>query len=222
MEFNQIASHHGVKLSSKHLRLLHLYLNELVEWNKNMNLTGLKTRDKIVHELVLDSLIPAPTLPHEGSMLDVGSGAGFPGIPIKIFRPQLNTILLEPNLKKVHFLKQIIRLLELDRIEVIRGRIEGDNRLLNKVGFHVVTARGLNNIGQIVEWCSPYIRQGGLLIAFLGNNAEAKIQKEKKALKRWSLERYKTIPYVLPDRMSERSIVFFKKQNRNDRRSEEA
>jgi len=92
---------YGIELSWQQLELFHVYLEELWDWNQRINLTGLSTREKIVIELFLDSLIPAPFLPKKGRMLDVGSGAGIPGLPLKIYTPQLKTHLLEANSKKV-------------------------------------------------------------------------------------------------------------------------
>ncbi len=115
---------YGISLTEHQLSLFQIYLDELWDWNHRINLTGLSTRERIIIELFLDSLIPAPFLPENGRMFDVGSGAGLPGVPLKIFRPHLEVHLLEANSKRVSFLKQVIRLLSLRKIEVMKGRIE--------------------------------------------------------------------------------------------------
>ena len=102
---------YGIDLSEHQLGLFQIYLDELWAWNKRTNLTGLSSRKRIVFELFLDSLIPAPFLAKRGTLLDVGTGAGFPGIPLKIYNPRLVVHLLDANFKKGSFLKQAVRLL---------------------------------------------------------------------------------------------------------------
>lgn len=210
------ASDYGVVLSQHHLNLFDIYLDELWEWNQRINLTGLSTRDGIVSDLFLDSLIPAPFLPRKGRMLDVGSGAGFPGLPLKIYNPLLKTDLLESNSKKVSFLKQVIRLLGLNEIEVIKGRIETDGRTrkghaLLHAGYHLITARALADLSQTLVWCSPFLFPGGLLVGFLGSRAEDDMKKSQRIMKEHSLVVFKKIPYILPGKRSKRTTVIFKK-----------
>ncbi len=211
LKLKRKASDYGIELSEQHYTLFRIYLDEIEDWNKHMNLTGLHERERIINELVLDSLIPLPFLPAEGWMLDVGSGAGFPGIPIKIYRPQLKMILLEANSKKVNFLKQVIRLLGLDEIRVIQGRIERNGGNLRPNGYHVITARALTNLRQVMQWCSSFLFPDGLLVAFLGSQAEKELQKSECLMKKHSLTPYRIIPYSLPEKRSIRSIVILKK-----------
>jgi len=177
-----------------------------------MNLTGLSSRDTITIELLLDSLIPAHFLPDRGRMLDVGSGAGFPGIPLKIYNPQLEIHLMEPNSKKVSFLKHVIRLLKLDNIKVIKGRIEMDGDKLNPMGYHLITTRALANLGQAIAWCSPFLSPDSLFIGFLGSHAEEDLKKSQQVIKEYSLTLHKMIPYFLPGKRSKRNTLIFKKK----------
>ena len=131
----------GIVLHAGDLEALGLFVEELYSWNRKMNLTGLSSREGIVKDLLLDSLLSCPHLPEKGTLLDVGSGAGFPGLPIKVCRPRLKVHLMEANAKRTAFLRHAIRLLKLSGIEVIRGRIEKDGGLLNPEGYHVITAR---------------------------------------------------------------------------------
>ena len=210
------ASDYGIELSQHNLDLFHIYLNELWEWNQRINLTGLSTRDSIVIDLFLDSLIPAPLLPREGRMLDVGSGAGFPGLPLKIYNPLLKTHLLEANSKKVSFLKQVIRLLGLNEIDVIKGRIETDaptfeRPTLYPTGYHLITARALADLSQTLAWCAPFLFPGGLLVGFLGSRAEDDMKKSQRIMEEHSLVLFKMIPYILPGKSYTRNTVIFKK-----------
>jgi 16S rRNA (guanine527-N7)-methyltransferase len=162
----------GTHLSSLEIDLFKLYLKELWEWNQRFNLTGLKTLDRIVIELFLDSLIPSPCLPDEGLMLDAGSGAGFPGVPLKILHPRIEIRLLESNAKKVIFLRHIVRSLQLKGAQVIQGRIEASGKWFHAEAFQVITARALADLRQIISWCSPLLKDGGYLVAFLGAEGE--------------------------------------------------
>ena len=202
----------GLKLSSRHLRSFRIYLDELIEWNRRINLIGLSDRRRIIVELLLDSLIPAPLIPERGVMLDAGSGAGFPGIPLKIYRPHQKTVLLEANLKKASFLKQVIRLLKLDDIQVVRGRIEGPGSDLTKGGYHLVTARAMAPLDKTILWCSPFLSPGGMLISYLGGNADMDLERHRKIMEDCSLLVHKSISYSLPGKPANRTVVIFKKR----------
>jgi len=201
----------GIALSQHHLNLFSTYMDELLEWNSRMNLTGLSERKRIIIELFLDSLIPSPFIPERGRMLDVGSGAGFPGIVIKIYRPHLKICLLEASSKKTSFLKQVIRLLKLVDIDVVNGRIEMDKGKLHSDGYHLITARALAGLDQIITWCSPFLSIDGMLIGFLGSSAGNELKKSKVALDANSLVVDRVIPYSLPGMQSGRTLAILKK-----------
>ncbi len=207
----QRALGYGIALSREHLDLLGLYLDELWDWNRKINLIGFSDRKRIVTELLLDSLIPTPHLPQKGLMLDVGSGAGFPAVPIKILRRQLNIHLLEPNSKKVSFLKQIIRLLNLADIEVIRGRIEEDQEKLSQTAYNLITTRALADIAQIIKWCAPLLGRGGILVCFLGDQSERKLEGCSQLMEKHQLELRKKIPYRLPGKRRPRTTALLLK-----------
>jgi len=202
----------GLKLSSRHLKLFSIYLDELIEWNRRMNLTGLSDRGRIIVELLMDSLIPVPLIPEKGMMLDAGSGAGFPGIPLKICRPHQKTVLIEANSKKVSFLKQVIRLLKLDDIRVVEGRIEVQGNGLVEGGYHLVTARAMAPLDKTILWCSPFLSHDGMLICYLGGNAGENIERHRKIMKDCSLLVHKSISYSLPGKRANRTLVIFKKK----------
>jgi 16S rRNA (guanine527-N7)-methyltransferase len=201
----------GVELSSLELDLFQRYLEELWEWNKRFNLTGLKTRERMVIELFLDSLIPAPFLPEKARMLDVGSGAGFPGLPLKIRLPGLETHLLETNTKKASFLKQVIRSLKLQGADVIQGRIEAHKEWLHGEGYGVITARAVADLNQILLWCSPVLLKSGFLVVFLGAEGEKDVEKNKDLMKTGGLRVEKKVSYLLPGRKAKRHTFILKR-----------
>jgi len=203
---------HGIDLSPQQLATFRRYLDELWDWNRHINLTGLTRRERIVIELFLDSLIPVPFLPDRGSLLDVGSGAGLPGLPLKICKPELKVHLLEPNAKRVSFLNHVIGLLGMEGIEVIRGRIERDRSLLAPEGYDVVTARALADLDQIIVWCGPVLRPDGQLIGFLGQQGERELERRWNSFIKQDLEPVRTKTYLLPQRESKRTVVILRKR----------
>ena len=201
----------GIDLSPHQLGLLGIHLDELWEWNKKTNLTGLSSRKKIIRDLILDSMIPSVVLPDHGRLLDVGSGAGFPGIPLVICKPGLTAHFLEPNSKKTSFLKQVIRLTELRQINVIRGRIEKNSNLLNPEKYQIITARALAHLSQILEWCAPHLAAEGVIVNFQGEPFQKSLEDSSEVIRQQRLSLYRTVPYTLPEKDSQRNILIFKK-----------
>jgi 16S rRNA (guanine527-N7)-methyltransferase len=206
------AASFGIPLSSFQTHLFQEYMLELWEWNKRFNLTGLNSHERIVVELFLDSMIPAPFLPEKGMLLDAGSGAGFPGMPLKILRPQVETLLLESNAKKTTFLKHIIRSLQLKGIQVIQGRIEVPGGWADGEKFQVITARALGDLRQIILWCAPLLSTGGFLVTFLGADGERDVKRNRDSLLCQGLGVDKHLPYVLPGKQSMRHTFILKKE----------
>ena len=152
------------------------YLSELKKWNKAYNLTSLRTDEDIVIKHFLDSLLYLKAIPGGGvSLMDVGSGAGFPGIPIKIIRPEIAMYLVEPSRKKAGFLCHIISVLGLQGIEVIGTRIEEIKSLL----VDVAVTRALFDIKDFCRKAFPLLKEGGRLVVSKG----PKVSEELKAIK---------------------------------------
>jgi len=199
-------------LSESHLALFDVYLKELVEWNTFMNLTGINERGRMIIELFLDSLIPVPYLPPKGRMLDVGSGAGFPALVIKLLLPDLNLYMVEAGSKKVSFLKQIIRLLKMSGIEVVNGRIQVVGEKLVAEGFDIISARALADLKRIISWCSHLLSNKGLLVYFSGSGVEEILKGCEELMRERHLTVDRLIPYHLPGMPESRSIIILKKK----------
>jgi len=209
------AKKYGIDLSEHQLGLFQIYLDELWAWNQRINLTGLSNRKRIAFELFLDSLIPAPFLAQRGTLLDVGTGAGFPGIPLKIYSPRLVVHLLDANFKKGSFLKQVVRLIGVNETAVITERVEEAEDFLLPEGYHIITARALARFGQALTWCAPKLAPGGLFVSYLGGRAEAELRENQEIMGEHNLVLHKGISYVLPGMGSKRMAVIFK--NKDDR-----
>ena len=202
----------GLKLSWDQTHKLGIFLDELEEWSKKFNLTGLASRQSIINELLIDSMMPTSFMPGNGNLLDIGSGAGFPAIPIKICKPSLQCQLMEPNSKKISFLKQIIRLAELEKIDVIKGRIEDEEGLLHPEGYDVITSRGLAPLPQFLTWGAPHLTPGGLIVAFLGSQSKEALKKSADVIRKNNLFLFKSISYSLSGKSSERNLLILKRR----------
>jgi 16S rRNA (guanine527-N7)-methyltransferase len=157
------------------------YLSELKKWNKAYNLTGLKNDEDIVIKHFFDSLLYLKAMPDgEIKVADIGSGAGFPGIPIKIIRPEIDMYLIESSGKKSAFLRHIIRELQLKKIEVIEKRIE-ETKVNQEipVSVDVAVTRALFDIKDFIKKASHIVKQGGMLIL----NKGPKVKEELKMIK---------------------------------------
>ena len=197
-------------LSPHQFNLLGRYLAELWQWNKVFNLTGLHEIDSIVRHLLLDSLICAAHLPARGPVLDIGAGAGFPAVPIKIYHPTVDVHLLEPNRKRANFLRHVRRTLGLSGFDVFQERLE-EHRQRPVLLYEAVTARAVMSPPDLVQLCSGSLNNGGVLVLFLGEKGKMitdQILKERKAT---GLTLDNLIQYNLPGLHTTRYLVFFKK-----------
>ena len=204
---------HGIILSSVQAEHFRIYLSELMNWNRKINLIGLSNPLKVITELFYDSLMPSSFLPTQGNMLDVGSGAGIPGLLIKIIRPDLETHLLEPNRKKNSFLKHIIRLLQLEKIMVVMGRIENHGNQLTSGDYDLITVRALTNLETAINWCASFLKPDGLIVFFFGEEVEQPIYQAGHEIRKNNLFIEKQIVYQVPESKTKRHIVIFQKQS---------
>jgi len=203
----------GVELSEKQVSLFALFLDGLCLWNQRMNLTGISERREMMIKLLLDPLVALPYLPLGGTILDVGSGAGIPGLPLKIARQELEVHLLESKAKKVSFLRNIIRKLGLTGIAAYEGRAEKRPTPSGLFpSYDVVTARALAPLRKTITICSPYPTQGSLLVTFKASKVNQEIQDSERLLEGLHLGVSKRISYRLPETGGSRYLVILKKE----------
>ena len=177
-----------------------------------MNLTGITEPERMIIELFLDSLIAVPHIPPSGRLLDVGSGAGFPAVVIKLLVPDLRLYLVEANSKKVSFLKQVMRLLKLDGTEIINGRIELIKDKLPPDGFDVISSRAMADLSRIINWCAGLLADEGRLVYFSGSRVDEVLENSKYLMSDYSLTVDLLVPYHLPGMKESRSIVILRKE----------
>lgn len=169
-------------------KLFNLYLKELLEWNKKFNLTAITDPEEIRRKHFNESLALLRTSywsqshrPIGLKVIDVGAGAGFPGLPLKIACPEIKLTLLDATKKKTQFLKHIVKVLELKDVEIIWGRAEEVAQDLREQ-FDVAVSRAVAELRVLVEYCLPFVKVGGLFVAYKGEKAREEIKSAAKAI----------------------------------------
>jgi len=201
----------GIRLNEIQGEAFDLYLRELLKWNQKINLTAIRSEKGIVLKHFLDSLSVTPHLPKTASLLDIGSGAGFPGIPLKIALPSLGITLIDSVQKKIDFQRHITRRLGLKGVEVIHGRVQDKDILHKMTGrFDAVISRAFSDLETFGQLAFPFLRKGGTLLAMKGEVD----QEEMGLLLRGEKTRYRLrriASFFLPQSSIKRSILLFEK-----------
>lgn len=185
--------------------LFEVYLKELVEWNNKFNLTSITDPEEIWKKHFDDSLLLLSSLDlkHE-SVIDIGAGAGFPGIPLKIARPDIRLTLVDATKKKVEFMEQLIARLGLKGVEVVWGRAE-EVAVGRREHFDLAIARAVAELNTLAEYCLPFVKIGGLFVAYKELAIEPEIETSKPALTLLG-GRFNRV-----DKYASRSLVFIDK-----------
>ena len=196
-------------LTDEQVQKFILYRELLLEWNDKFNLTAITDPDEIEEKHFIDSLLAMNYIDFsKGSLLDVGSGAGFPGVPLAIANPKLKVTLLESNGKKINFLNEVKSKLCLENISVVNGRAED---LKQREYFDFVTARAVKQLNILAELTLPFIRAHGLLVAYKGSNAENELDEAKSALRKLNSSLKFIKSYKLPFSQDSRKLLVISK-----------
>jgi 16S rRNA (guanine527-N7)-methyltransferase len=202
----------GVTLEPGTVALFDRYLTELLKWNQKINLTAIRTEKEIVLKHFVDSLSVYPYLHAPSFLVDLGSGAGFPGIPLKIVQPSFGVTLIDSVLKKVDFQRHVIRILGLRGIESVHARVREKAAPGKMEGqCDIVVSRAFSDLGSFLRLAYPFLRKGGLAVAMKGDvsKEEGGLASESEG-SRYTLQ--KTVPFCLPSSSFKRTILLFKKQ----------
>ncbi len=210
-----------IQIDKRKIEKFAIHAIELMKWNQKTNLTAITDPFEVAVKHFLDSIVPVKIIPSNASLLDIGSGGGFPGIPLKISLPSLSVTLIDASRKKVSFLKHIIRILELKNIDALHIRAE---EFANKPGiaktFDVIISRALSSMTSFALTALPFLKKDGVIIAMKGNVSGDDIQLLRSSVNQRhailmgkdteafeiSLKRY-SLPYL----KSDRSMVSLKK-----------
>jgi len=211
----------GVNLSKDEVVLYQKYVDILLEWNAKVNLTAITEPDEIVVKHFLDSLAVLQYLPRKkGSfLLDIGTGAGFPGIPIKIAENSMNVVLLDSLNKRVSFLRHLISELSFKNIYALHGRAEDFGHDENyRAKFDFVVSRAVAKLSVLAELCLPFVKVGGLFVAYKGPRAEQEVLEAERALPLLGGNVLELRKIQLPGVEGERLLVFIKKEKETPER----
>ena len=211
----------GISLTSQQIKQFQLYFKTLIEWNQNINLTGLTDKEDVYLKHFFDSITPAfyYDFSSKVQICDVGAGAGFPSIPLKICFPQLKVTIVDSLKKRIGFLNELASILELKDVEFHHDRAEhfGKNKQIRE-SFDVVTARAVARMSVLSELCIPLVKTNGVFIAMKGSKAEEEISVSKKAIRLLGGEVKKVETFILPKEKSERSIIIIDKKQKTPKK----
>ena len=211
----EICAGQWISLQPDQLEQLGRYSELLVEWNQKMNLTAITDPKEMAEKHFLDSVLAARYFDFSSaqSLIDVGTGAGFPGIPLKILYPQLQVVLLDSLRKRVDFLQGIVDNLKLSSVEAVHGRAEELGRGARfRESFDVCVSRAVANLSTLSEYCTPFLKTGGVFISYKSGTADEEAEKAAGAIKKLGCRRMKTEKYSLGE--AGRSLIFIERAER--------
>lgn len=196
----------GIALSPDHLGTMALHGTELLKWNRKFNITSITDPREMATKHFIDSLAIAPHIPENARVLDMGSGGGFPGVPLKVVRPDLEVVLVDASRKRVSFLNRLVSLTGLKSITAVHARAEilaKDTAFAGR--FDVVTSRAFTALDRFVVLAAPFLSPSGIILAMKGRTGNEEAHTV-------SLSKYEvnTISYLLPFEDHGRTIVSVK------------
>ena len=219
----------GIPLSSEQIGQFRVYAALLAEWNQKMNLTAITESVDIQKKHFLDCLVGLPLVAEElGSTLppkralscvDIGTGAGFPSVPIKIAWPSLKLTLVDGTAKKIRFLEEVVRALALENVTLVQGRAEELGRDRRYRGqFDLAAARAVARLNTLAEYLLPFVRQSGLAVIYKGPNAAEEFMEARNAIELLGGETVRFAPVTVPTLDEERRVLLIKKLRKTARR----
>ena len=210
----------NITLSEKQLEQFDTYMNMVIEKNQVMNLTAITNPEEFALKHFADSLSLIPAVPElkylsekPVTMVDVGTGAGFPSVPLKIAYPNIQLTLLDSLNKRISFLDSVISTLGLENVTTIHARAEeGGRRKDLRDTFEVVTSRAVANLSTLTEYCLPYAKVGGLFVSYKSGNIDEELESAEHAIKLLGGKLEDVIHFQLADTDNSRSFVLIRKE----------
>jgi len=213
-EFQKGLSEFGIELSDYQKQQFIDYYELLIQWNNVMNLTAITEFNEIIQKHFIDSLsIVKVLLPSKEKVLDVGTGAGFPGIPLKIVFPDLEIVLLDSLNKRLKFLEEVISKLKLEHISTLHGRAEDFGKDINyREQFDLCVSRAVAKLSSLSEYCLPYVKVGGYFISYKSGKVQEELDMSVNAFQILGAELKEVSEFMLPNTDIERTLVVLQKK----------
>lgn len=208
----------GIELTAEMEEQFLLYYNMLIEWNSFMNLTAITDFDEVLKKHFTDSVSLIRAIPDLGEkkyrMIDIGTGAGFPGIPLKIVFPNISVVLLDSLNKRVNFLKEVISKLQLTDITAVHGRAEdfAKNKEYRE-SFDLCVSRAVANLATLSEYCLPFVKKNGRFISYKSEKVSEEFEISGKAISVLGGEYENQVTFELPDSDIYRNLFVIKKKS---------
>lgn len=209
----------NIDLSEDQLEQFYYYMNILIEWNKVMNLTAITESKEIIIKHFVDSLTVLNKIDKKATIIDVGTGAGFPGIPIKIACPSVKVVLLDSLNKRINFLNEVINKLKLENIKTFHGRAEDYGKDKNyREKYDIAIARAVAPLNILLEYLMPFVKVNGKCICMKGIKAEEEIESSKRGVRLLGGDKIIIDDFSIPNTDIERSIITIEKKKYTDRK----
>ena len=202
-----------IELNEEQIGKFYDYMNLLIEWNEKINLTAITEPKEIIIKHFVDSLTISKNIKAGAQVIDVGTGAGFPGIPLKIYRDDIEIVLLDSLNKRINFLNDVIEKISLTKISTVHGRAEelGHNKKYREK-FDVSTSRAVANMATLSEYLIPFVKINGIVIMMKGSEVKQEIEESKKAINILGGSVTNTEEFNLPNTEIKRNIILIKKE----------
>ncbi|WP_018663493.1 16S rRNA (guanine(527)-N(7))-methyltransferase RsmG [Heyndrickxia acidiproducens] len=213
-QFIHLLAEKGIELDEKQMRQFETYYELLIEWNQKMNLTAITDKEEVYLKHFYDSVTAAmyTNLNQSIRICDVGAGAGFPSIPLKICFPQLDITIVDSLQKRISFLQNLTEHLGLTKVSLFHDRAETfAQSQAHREKYDLVTARAVARMSVLSELCLPLARQGGQFVAMKAQHAKDELKTAEKAIKLLGGDIENIFSFSLPFEESERSIIIIKK-----------
>ena len=219
-QFVEALKERGIELTEEQIGQFEKYYDMLIHWNEKINLTAVTDKEDVYLKHFYDSLTPLfyTDIPEGTRLCDVGAGAGFPSIPMKIVRPDIKVTIVDSLNKRINFLNELTAELSLSDMHLVHDRAENFGQYTARHMFDMVTARAVANLNTLLELCLPLVRTGGKFIVLKGKRGQAELEDSTFALDLLGGKILETHQFTLPEEDSERYILDIEKVHKTPKK----